>query len=141
MSLFLFFADLIGGLLFFLFASDRTRSARGSLEEMVRRHSRAVVLRSELVTWPGILEDEAETVRFVIGGQAGLSFKDAHGFEVVKVASTGLHLEMIDDQTAPYLRATNGDGEPVDFWIDGTSQQEALAALTAAVHPTPRLGT
>jgi len=111
-----------------------TRLPRGSLEYVARRHPRSRVFRAELVTWPGLAQEEAATVRFVIADPKGLSFRDAYGGEVLRVAPRAASdLELVESGGSTAVRAGGAGEDRVDFWLDGVEQDEGLAALHAAV--------
>jgi hypothetical protein len=128
------FGTFVGDLVARVMLSGTTKAARGSLDEMARRFARSLVLRAELVTWPGMDREEAATVRFVVANGNGLSFRDAFGLEVLRVepgADSGL--ELIDPGGRPFLGLVRSDGELVEFWLEGVDQGEGLALLDAAI--------
>jgi hypothetical protein len=130
--------QFVGQLVATIVFGGNTRSPRGSLDEIARRFPSSRVLRAELVTWPGLAQHEAATVRFVSANRDGLSFRDAYGFELLKVAphaSSGL--ELVESGEWMVVRARGAEGDPVDFWLDGVEPADGLAVLRAAALRAP----
>jgi hypothetical protein len=118
--------------------SPRNRSPDGSLRDIAARHPRSTVRAARMLSWP--LDDAVgmERVRFVVADRRGLSFRDAYGYEELRVPFAEIvGLEVVSsDEAQDHLRVRR-DRDDVDFWSaeTGEGESEVLDALHAAIAP------
>lgn len=123
-----------GAILSALFDRPGTTRDRGSLEWMTKRYSRSTVRRAR-IGGGAATPLHLRNVEFVVGNRAGLSFRDGHGHEELKIAATDVVAisRFASDDKGRWSVVEGAAGAVlVEFWSPDDAG-DVVADLTAAI--------